>query len=244
GQAAWAQWDWRAMAASMHRARQGYLEAGDTARARRARLFELIALCGDGDIDESNCGLDELGIDEAEPETQALARALMAWNAISVGDFRAIAGRYSAALDILERIDGLNVWYQCFQRPLYVWFPGMADPVARFVAGVRRRTGDAPNQVQAIAWVMAGWLALWRGDIDEARALVARAQETSRWLGEPNRIRMFVNCLLATLHAVAGEREAALDDIDRLTGYFDNAPVSGSGARPTSMLAHYLYFAA
>src|SRR5690606_21090920 len=68
--------------------------------------------------------------------------------------------------------------------------------------------------------------------------------ETSRWLGEPNRIRMFVNCLLATLHAVAGEREAALDAIDRLTGYFDNAPVSGSGARPTSMLAHYLYVAA
>ncbi len=244
GQAAWAQWDWRAMAASMCRARAGYLEAGDTARARRARLFELIALCGDGDIDESNSGLDELGIEEAEPETRALARALTAWNAISVGDFRAIAPGYSAALDILERIDGFNVWYQCFQRPLYVWFPGMAEPVARFVAGVRRRTGDAPNQIQAIAWVMDGWLALWRGDIDEARALVARAQETSRWLGEPNRIRMFVNCLLATLHAVAGEREAALDDIDRLTGYFDNAPVSGSGARPTSMLAHYLYFAA
>lgn len=244
GQAAWAQWDWRGMKASMQRARAGFAEACDRQGARRARLFELIAACGDGDIDASNAGLVELGIDETEPEALALARSLSAWNAISVGDFRVIASRYSSALDILERIDDLRVWYQCFQRPLYVWFPGMAEPIERFVAGVQRRTGDAPNQIRAIAWVMDGWLSLWRGDLTTARARVARAQDASRWLGEPNRIRMFVNCLLATAHAVAGEREAALAAIDQLTGYFDKAPVSGSGARPTSMLAHYLYFAA
>ncbi len=244
GQAAWAQWDWRAMAASMTRARHGFAAVGDASRTRRARVFELIALCGDGDIDESNSGLAALDLEQAEPETRALARALTAWNAISAGDFRAVAPRYADALDILERIDGLHVWYQCFQRPLYVWFPGMREPIARFVDGVRRRTGDSPSQMQAIAWVMEAWLALWRGDIDTARVRVAHARDASRWLGEPNRIRMFVNCLLATLHAIAGERDAALDAVDRLIGYFEHAPVSGTGTQPTSMLAHYLYFGA
>ncbi len=244
GQCAWAQWDWRAMAVAMARARHGFEVAGDSLRAHRARVFELIALCGDGDIDESNSGLAELDLDESDLETRALARALMAWNAISVGDFQAIAPRYHAALDILERIDGLHVWYQCFQRPLYVWFPGMREPIERFVAGVRRRAVDSPTQMQAIAWVMEAWLALWQGDLDTARTRVAQAQDASRWLGEPNRIRMFVNCLLAALHAVAGEREAMLDAVDRLLGYFDTAPVSGAGNTPTSMLAHYLLYAA
>lgn len=244
GQCAWAQWDWRAMAVSMARARRGFEAAGDVRHAHRARVFELIALCGDGDIDESSSGLAELDLDESDLETRALARALTAWNAISVGDFHVIAPRYNEALDILERVEGLHVWYQCFQRPLYVWFPGMREPIERFVAGVRRRAGEAPNQMQAIAWVMEAWLALWQGDLVTARARVAQAQDASRWLGEPNRIRMFVNCLLASLHAVAGERDAMLDALDRLLGYFDSAPVSGAGSTPTSMLAHYLLYAA
>jgi len=243
GQVAWDAWDWRAMAADMQRAVRGFAVTGDCRRLLRAQVFEAVALLGGGCSREGNARLAELDLAEADLETRALAKALDTWHAIDIGDFRRVADGYMAVLDLLEQTDRLRVWALCFQRTLYVWMPGMAAPLLRLHDGVMRRNGDTPTQMRAIAHVMAAWLALWRGDLDQAVERVAQAQEDARWLGMPNRLRMFVNAARAAVHAARNEREPALEATNALLDYFRSAPTSGPVERPTSMLGHYLLFA-
>ncbi len=244
GQVLWAQWDWRGTAEAMRQARIGFTEAGDERRRRRAQVFEAIALDGKGLIPESSARLAELPLDGADVETRALALALQAWHAIDSGRFREVAQCYSKVLDVLEQTDQLQLWYQCFQRPLYVWLPGMGAPLARFVDGVMRRNADAPSQMRALAYVMAAWLALWRGEVAQAIERITQAQEDSRWLGMPARLPMFVNTVRAAASAACGERDAALEALNALLRYFDVAPLSTASEQTTSMYAHYVFFAA
>ena len=120
----------------------------------------------------------------------------------------------------------------------------MGAPLARFVDAVMRRNADAPSQMRAIAFVMAAWLALWRGELPQAMERVMQAQEDERWLGMPTRLRMFVGTVRAAVNAVCGERDATFDALAAPLAYFDAAPLSGPSAQPTSMYAHYLFFAA
>ncbi len=244
GQVLWALWDWRGTADAMRHARIGFAEAGDDRRRRRAQLFEAIALDGNGLIPESEERLAALPLEGADLETRALGLALRTWHAIDSGRFREVAKRYSDVLDVLEQTDQLQLWYECFQRPLYVWLPGMGAPLARFVDAVMRRNADAPSQMRAIAFVMAAWLALWRGELPQAMERVMQAQEDERWLGMPTRLRMFVGTVRAAVNAVCGERDATFDALAAPLAYFDAAPLSGPSAQPTSMYAHYLFFAA
>ena len=242
GQVLWAQWEWRRTAEEMQRARLGFERSGDSRRGRRARVFEAIALVGNGLIPESESLLAEISLDGADVETHALGLALRTWHAIDGGRFRDVARCYSEVLDVLERTEELEIWYQCFQRPLYVWLPGMAAPLARFVDGVMRRNGDTPSQMRAIAFVMAAWLALWRGELSQAAERVRQAREDERWLGMPLRLRMFIGVVDAAVSAVCGERAATLDALATLFRYFDAAPLSGPSAQPTSMFAHYVFY--
>jgi LuxR family maltose regulon positive regulatory protein len=244
GEVLWAQWDWRGAAEAIGRAKVGFGEAGDLARKRRAQVFEAVALVGNGFIGESTEMLAKLPLDDAELETRSLGMALHVWHAIDSGDFGAVAPRYSRLLDVLEETDRLQLWYQCFQRPLYVWLPGMRAPLSRFVDGVMRRNGDAPSLMRSIAFVMAAWLALWRGDLGKAAEHVAQAEDDARWLGMPVRLRMFINTVRAAVSALRAEREPAILALETLLGYFASAPVSGPHERPTSMRAHYLLYAA
>jgi LuxR family transcriptional regulator, maltose regulon positive regulatory protein len=243
GQVLWAQWDWRGTAEAMRRAHEGFDAIGDERRRLRAQVFEAIALDGSGLIPESEARLAELSLEGADLETRALALALRTWHAIDGGRFRDVANRYSDVLEVLEQTDELQLWYQCFQRPLYTWMPGMSAPLARFVDGVMRRNGDTPSQMRALAFVMAAWLALWRGELPQALERVAQAQEDARWLGLPVRLRMFVNSVRAAVSAATGDRDAALESLAVLLAYFDSAPLSGPRAQPTSMYAHYLFYA-
>lgn len=242
GQVLWAQWEWRRTAEEMRRARLGFERSGDVRRGRRAHVFEAIALVGNGLIAESEALLATISLDGADVETRALSLALRTWQAIDGSRFGDVARCYSEVLDVLEQSQELELWYQCFQRPLYVWLPGMAGPLARFVDGVMRRNGDTPSQMRAIAFVMAAWLALWRGELQQAVERVKQAQEDERWLGMPVRLRMFVGVVRAAVSAVCGERAAALEALTMLLSYFDAAPLSGPSAQPTSMYAHYVFY--
>jgi LuxR family transcriptional regulator, maltose regulon positive regulatory protein len=243
GQTAWERWDWRSMAQEMRRAAQGFALHGDDVRGCRVQVFEAIALFGDGAVPDSKARLAALDLRGADVETHALALALNTWSAFDDQQFHRVPAGYNAALELLEQTDRLRIWCHCFQRTLYVWVPGMAAPLARLVAGVLRCTGDTPTQMRAIAHVMSAWMALWRGDLQQAVHWVDQADSDARWLGMPVRLHMFLSNVRAAVHAVRGERDAALRAISESLGYFETAPVSGPLEQPTSMLGHYLFFA-
>lgn len=242
GRVAWARWDWCAMGDAMRLAAAGFERGGDDARRRRAQVLEAIALDGAGRVDEARALLESVPA-EGPLETQVLMRALRVWIAMDSGELQAIAPLYSALLDLLEQVPGLQLWHQSFQRPLYVWLPAMREPMMRFVAGVMQRTGDTPSPMRAVANGMAAWMALWQGDLDLASDRLALVEDDARWLGMPAALLTYLNTARAALHAMRGEREPVLQAVQALVDHFDRPAPSHRGAPPKSYLAHYLFYA-
>jgi LuxR family transcriptional regulator, maltose regulon positive regulatory protein len=242
-QVAWERWDWRLMIDELQTAIAGFQASGDTMRLRRAQVFEAVALVGGGRSGDSRDRLAVIELADADIETRALALALETWHALDFGEFRRVAACWQTLLDLLEQTDRARIWNHCIQRTLYVWMPGMAEPLTRLVDHVFRRGGDTPTQLRAIGHVMAAWLALWRGEPDRALEAVAQAQEDARWLGHPVRLTMFASTVQSIVHAVRGEREEAFAALDAMLGYFRAAHLSGPPATPTSMYGHYVFLA-
>lgn len=240
---AWERWDWHEMLDATRVAVTGFAQQEDEPRRQRALVLEAIALTGSGWTDKSAAKLAELPLDAPQLETRALARALLAWHALDSGDFGAVAERYASLLDVLERLDSLQVWYFGFKRPLYVRLPGMSAPLTRYVEGVMRRLGDSPAQIRAIANVAAAWLALWRGDLDQAMELSAAAETEARWFGMPRHLRTFLHTFLAAAHGVRGDRDAALSVLHALLADFEQQSQDALRLGRTSMLGHYVFYA-
>jgi LuxR family maltose regulon positive regulatory protein len=243
GEWAWERWEWRAMADAMRRAAAGFKAASDDRRLCRTQVLEAAALVGGGWFPESRARLSEIDFESADCETRALAQALRTWHHVDSGEFADVAAGYSAALDVLEQTDRLRTWGHCFQRVLYVWFPGMGPVISRLVDGVMRRSGDRATQVRAIAHVKSAWQSLWRGDLAQAIERLDQAEDDARWLGHPVRVSMFLNVARALVHAVRGEREPALAALDAALRCFTTFAPSGPLQQPTSMKGHYHFLA-
>lgn len=243
GEAAWERWDWRGMAGATRRAIEGFAKSGDRQRLQRAQVFEATALVGGGWVDDSESRLAGLDLADADVETRALSLALRTWHRIDNGDFRRVAEGYNASLDLLEQTQRARVWGHCFQRTLYVWFPGMAAVISRLVSGVINCSGDRTTQMRAIAGVMSAWLSFWRGELGPALRHLEQAEGDARWLGNPVRVTMYLNTARALVHAGRGEREPVQRALDSIFSYFSTAPPSGPIDRPTSMHGHYRLFA-
>jgi LuxR family maltose regulon positive regulatory protein len=96
--------------------------------------------------------------------------------------------------------------------------------------------------MQAIATVIAAWLALWRGEQAQAMELIAAADADARWLGMPTNLKMFLNTFRAAAHAMSGARNEAMQAIRELLAYFDEDSPHGRLGQYTSMLGHYLFY--
>lgn len=239
---AWDRWDWPEMVDASRDAVAGFARLGDEARRQRALALEASALSGCGWTSESAAKLLELRDEDQEIETRALTQALRAWHALDTGDFGAVAGHYTKVLDLLEQIDGLQVWFHAFRRPLYVRLPGMGPPLARFVEGAMRRVGDGFPQMRVLANVIGAWLGLWRGELHEAMERLASADAEARWLGMPRQLRVSLNTCQAAAHAIRGDRKAAMGAIGALLDDFAGSTAAMPGPGRTSMLGHYMFY--
>ena len=239
---AWDRWDWAEMIDAARDAVAGFARLGDEPQRQRALVLQAIALTGNGWTSESAAKLAELPDEVQKIETQALAQALRAWHALDTGDFGSVAGHYMKVLDSLEQIDSLQVWFHAFRRPLYVRLPGMRAPLARFVEGAMRRVGDSSPQMRVLANVIAAWLALWRGELNEAMERIASAETEARWLGMPRQMRTSLNTCLAAAHAIRGDRKAAMAAIGALLSDFGSPLHAAPAPGRTSMLGHYMFY--
>lgn len=239
---AWWRWDWSQMIDDSRIAIAGFARLGDEALRQRALMAEAIALTGKGSTGESVIKMAEISWDALDTDTRVVALALHAWHALDSGDFGAVAGRYAKAVDLLEQLDGSQIWIHVFGRPLYVRLPGMREPLSRFVEAALRRGTEAPSQMQTIATVIAAWLALWRGERAQAMELIADAEADARWLGMPTNLKMFLNTFLAAAHAMSGARDEAMQAMRKLFAYFDEDSSGQTIGQNTSMLGHYLFY--
>jgi LuxR family maltose regulon positive regulatory protein len=223
GLCAWTRWEWATMQASMAQAAIGFEHAGAPQLARRSRAYEAAALSGCGRLDDAARRLAALRAEPADGDdrTQAFVLLVGTWDAVMRGPAASAAAQLDAMVDVLERCADPALCYACMPHFQFVGLPGMRAPLERYVRHALGLAGERDAALRAGARVMQAWLLLWRGDADAARGLIREVQQDEAWFARPRNLRLPVQVLLATDHALRGEAASAqalwqelLDDVD------------------------------
>ena len=223
GLCAWTRWEWATMQASMARAASGFERAGAPQLARRSRAYEVAALSGCGRLDDAAQRLAALRAEpaDADDRTQAFVLLVSTWDAVMRGPAASAASQLEAMVDVLERCADPALCYACMPHFQFVGLPGTRAPLERYVRHALGLAGERDAALRAGARVMQAWLLLWRGDADAARGLIQEVQQDEAWFARPRNLRLPVQVLLATDHALRGETASAqalwqelLDDVD------------------------------
>jgi LuxR family maltose regulon positive regulatory protein len=231
GYCALAHWDWFGLHDAMQRAADGYAKAGVALAAHRARVRQALALIVMGRIEQAQALLGAIEGQTQDTETEALVRLARNWLVVNAGALDQVAQTLHAMVDVLERSDSPVLWYQCIPITLCVSLPGTRVPLERYVTGAQKRvSAELPTPLRAMSMVLQAGLAAWAGRCDEAAALLHHVEADVRWLGQPPDARTYLLTFTALVHAMRGEREAALAAAQQLIDDLDDERSSGRRA--------------
>jgi LuxR family maltose regulon positive regulatory protein len=205
----WARWDFESMRRAMHRAARGYEAAGDAPGRRLAEAHEALALNGAYASADAQVLVDRLA---AEPvEGAALGILLMAriWVALDRGPMDELAALYGRVLDIVEGEATITDWYKATPTTRFIGVPGMAPVIARYAAGAQAAAGAQTSALSVIASVMRAWNAVWRGDAEQADALLRAAFDDTRWIEQSRSVHTPIQLCSAFAHAMRGDGASA-----------------------------------
>jgi LuxR family maltose regulon positive regulatory protein len=221
----WARWDFHAMLAQFERAAAGFAARGDAQRGRLARAQRVMGLIAYGRIEEA---AEELARLRAEPlpiETRILVLNAELWLAIDECRHAAVAPLASEMLDLLQRVDRIDLWYQTTPPLRMPGLPGITPVLERHAELMLRVAGDAPTPLRALGLLSQAWCTLWRGRIAEAQSLMERAREDAAWSGQTGAVRAHLLALAAVMAAVRGDARAAVEAATaRYHTYSSSAP--------------------
>jgi LuxR family maltose regulon positive regulatory protein len=211
GGLAWAAWDFPAMLAAYERAEAGFAARGDRDNELLARGFRATGLIAMGDFGTAAALIDALAAQPLPAAARVMLLHAQSWLAVDDGRTRAVAPLIEEMLDLLEQVDRLELWYHTTTANRLPGLPGMRQPLLRHAALLERLAHDEPSTLRALALLVRGWDALWRGDFDAARTYAERARDDMAWAGPTGAVRGHLLALTALREAALGHAEAALE---------------------------------
>jgi LuxR family maltose regulon positive regulatory protein len=208
GLAAWARWDFVAMAGHFQQALRLAEQQGRADQALRARAYVALSLCQVDQRDDAAALLAELRTQALPLEAEVTTLTASLWHAGDYGPVGPSAGYMARRNALLADCSDLGLWYQATPNPRDVTLPGIAPALTEFVERVLRLAPEHPTAMSAIAWLLHGLIALWHGDAVRAAERLQRADEESRWLGGPRNVRTMLALAGGMLHALRGDIDA------------------------------------
>ncbi len=209
GLAAFQNFHFVAVVDAMEQAADGYQAAGRATAALLAQAFACLGRQSTGALAESAACLAQLAAQPLDDTVRSFVHYALAWAAFAQGRGEAVAPQLAAMVDALARVDDPQAWDRCFFISLLAGLPAARPQLQRFADGAMRLTAHSPSQLRASVLHVRAWLAFAEGDLAEADARLALADEDCRWLGHPRSL-MTENWLAHTLlDAVAGRRDSA-----------------------------------
>jgi len=252
GLIAWPRFEWVTMAASMQRAAPGFAQAGMDALARRTEALAIVAATAVGDLDGASARLAALREQVLERDTEALVWLMGYWETGARGPADGPARHLGTLIGLLtgERAASAGpaglagiapppLWAVCVPHFMLVGRPGLQAPMARWIALALSVAGDSHAPLRCAAQMLAAWLALWQGRLDDAEQLAGQAQADARWLGEPRSLRIPILALRAAASVLRGDRATLRQATDTMIEDVDRDP-----ERRDSWRGVYLYLAA
>ena len=212
GLAAWARWDFVAMAGHFQQALRLAEQQGLAEQAQRARAYVALSLCQVDQRDDAAALLAELRTQALPLEAEVTTLTASLWHAGDYGPVGPSAGYMARRNALLAECTDLGLWYQATPNPRDVALPGIAPALTEFVERVLRLAPEHPTAMSAIAWLLHGLIALWQGDALRAAERLQRADEEARWLGGPRNVRTMLALAGGMLHALRGDIDAMRQD--------------------------------
>ncbi|MFL6662306.1 MAG: LuxR C-terminal-related transcriptional regulator, partial [Rhizobacter sp.] len=238
--AAWVQWDWTPMSDAAEAAARLFAERGDTAGRQRALSYACVAWSAMDDDARADATLAELLQQTLEGDTLCRTLLTSGVQALTHGRYDVLANAWRRLADTLLAGQPLTVWYECTPLPSYVGLPGMRPTLERYVAGARRRLPEQPLALSGMLQVMQGWLLLWAGHLEGARAVCTGAEAECRWLGNPTNLLVQLRMLQGMVHALAGDRDGTRSTGDALVAIAQDLP---DAAQRRAILARLTFYA-
>lgn len=216
--AAWTCYEWPVMRATSERAASACAAEGDVRGVRRARSYLGVALSALDADDEVERLVEALLSEADDDETRFRTRLIEGWTALSRGDTARLQRSYAQAVELMERIDRLPIWYEGTPLPSYIGLPGLNAPLRRYVAGAQRRLPAQPVPLSGMLQVTLGWLHLFAADWPALGEALAVAESEDRWLGQPTNLHLQQLMLRAMGCALHGDVDGARHANETLIG--------------------------
>jgi LuxR family maltose regulon positive regulatory protein len=163
-----------------------------------------------GRLDESADLVRSLHEHDLPAPAQVMRLLAASWIAVDDGRTHEVAPLIVQMLDLLERVDRLDLWYHTTPANRLPGLPGMIRPLLRHAALLVRLSGDEPSTLRALALLVRAWHALWQGRLAEAGALAGRARDDEAWVGRTGAVTGHLLALTALREAALGHTAAAL----------------------------------
>ena len=221
----WAQWDFHAMLGQFERAVAGFAARHDDERGQLARAQRAMAIMAAGRLDEATAEVARLRRETLSEHARTLVLNAEIWLAIDDCRHAEVAPLAHRMLDLLQRVDRLDLWYQTTPPLRMPGLPGITPVLERHAELMLRVAGDAPTPLRALGLQAQAWCALWRGCIERAQALLDSARADAAWSGHRGAVRAHELALAAVMAAVRGDTRAAVEAATaRYHGYSGGAP--------------------
>ncbi len=240
GLCAWAHWDLHTMWSALDQAISGFERTNQPAAAQRSRALLTIGLTAGGAVEKAAGLLAQMRGLPLDLHTEATAWQVESWHAIATSRFDRIAEPLARTVELLERSDDPMLWLQCVPLTPFIGQPGTRTAIQRWVHGAWRRAPvEPPTPLRVLAHALQGGLQLWAGQVDAAFETLQRVERDSRWLNRPPNVSGYHLTFVCLVHALRGEREAALEAAQAEIDGLDDARQSG---RRAVWLNHFLFF--
>jgi LuxR family maltose regulon positive regulatory protein len=216
--------EWVTMQQCMRRAADGFAHAGRDAPARRASVFEVVALATCGRLEEASARLATLRAQPLDRDTEALAELMAYWETGARGPADAPVRHLRRMTDRLASGAPPEIWSGCVPHFMFLGRPGVHAALRRWADLAATVAGDAHVPLRAAANTVTGWVLVWQGRLAQAAGVMQGVESDLRWLGRPRGLQLLAlayESAAATLRADQRAANAAFDaliaDVDRDT---------------------------
>jgi LuxR family transcriptional regulator, maltose regulon positive regulatory protein len=174
--------------------------------------------------------------DAIDPHTRAIVSLKHATRAFDTANFREANLHYSEALAQVPKADDPSLWLQLLPASGYLGLRELEPLISRYSSGALNVAGEDYPTLRAVALGLRGSMAMWRGELDHARATLDEAVSIAAWINHPMNVCFYTHVPHLWCRTLQGEIDVASQDLRRIAEHVTRSN------RSQGMASWYFYW--
>ncbi len=221
GLMAWEAMNIRLMIDEMKAALAYSEQSSNKAHQQLAKAYVSLALANYAPIGENR--FDErfdVAIDgNTDARTRVIVSLKHATRAFDTANFSDANTHYSEALSQVPHANDPSLWLQLLPASGYVGLRQLEPLISRYSSGALAVAGEEYPTLRAVALGLRGSIAMWRGELDHARATFDEAASLAGWINHPMNVCFYTHVPHLWCRTLQGEIDVATEDLRRIADH-------------------------